>query len=77
MELNPTETAILGFLDETPRNRSAIALLLELNSRSGHLYKAIFRLREFGCIELTEPESPQSRNQKYRITDKGRAAMVR
>ena len=75
--LNPTESTILKFQENAPQSRLAIASLLGLTSRSGHLYKAIFRLRDVGCIELTEPESPQSRSQKYRITEKGRASTVR
>ncbi|MFN5904599.1 MAG: hypothetical protein ACK5A3_00985 [Planctomyces sp.] len=62
--MNPTERTILKFLENAPQPRPAIALLLGLTSRSGHFYKAIFRLRDVGYIELTEPESSQSRNQK-------------
>lgn len=62
--MNPTERTILKFLENAPQPRAAIALLLGLTSRSGHLYKAIFRLRDVGYIELTEPESSQSRKQK-------------
>ena len=76
-KMNPTESTILKFLENAPQSRLAIAVLLGLTSRSGHLYKAIFRLRDVGYVELTEPESPQSRNQKYRITEKGRAGLVR
>ena len=76
-DLNQTEVTILGFLEGTPQNRPAIARHLGLNSRSGHLYKAIFHLREIGYIELTLPDKPQSRNQKYRITEKGRAAIAK
>ena len=76
-ELNQTELTILGFLENTPQNRPAIARQLGLTGRSGHLYKAIFHLREIGCIELTLPDKPQSRNQKYRITEKGRTAIAK
>jgi len=75
-KLNPTESTILKFQENTPQPRLAIALLLGLTSRGGHLDTVIFRLRDVGYIELTEPESRQSRNQKYRITEKGRASIV-
>ena len=73
--LNQTEISILSFLDDGPQNRLAIAKQLGLKSRSGHLYKAIQKLRDLKCVELTIPDKPQSRNQKYRITEKGRAAI--
>jgi ATP-dependent DNA helicase RecG len=72
-ELTETETRVLRIVQDQPQRRPAIANQLGLQSRSGHLYKAIDHLRKLGLIELTIPEKPQSKNQKMRITGKGHA----
>ncbi len=69
--LADAELAILRFLEAGLRSRPAIAEHLGLKSRSGHLYKSLHHLREIGFIELTLPDKPQSRNQRYKITQKG------
>jgi len=71
-ELTETEAHIVRFVEKQPKSRPEIAIQLGLKSRSGHLYKAIDHLRSLGFIELTIPDKPQSKNQKMRITDKGR-----
>jgi len=73
-ELTETERRILVHLTTVPRNRPELAEFLGVKSgRSGHLKRAMERLRELGLAELTIPDRPQSRNQKMRITEKGRA----
>lgn len=72
-ELTKTEARVLGFIQNQAKTRPEIAGHLGLKSRSGHLYKAIDHLRNLGYIELTIPDKPQSKNQKMRITEKGRA----
>ena len=47
------------------------------SKRSGHLSKTMERLRKLGLAELTIPDKPQSRNQKMRITDNGRAWLAK
>jgi DNA-binding PadR family transcriptional regulator len=59
------------------RSRPEIAEHLGLKSRSGHLYKSIDHLRNLGFIELTIPDKPQSRNQRMRLTEKGKAWLAR
>jgi ATP-dependent DNA helicase RecG len=73
IDLTDTEASILVFVSSQPRGRPAIAEHLGLKSRSGHLYKSIDHLRSLGLAELTLPDKPQSRNQKMRITEKGKA----
>ena len=72
-ELAETEARVLGFVESQPRSRPEIAEHLGLKSRSGHFYKAIDHLRNLGLLELTIPDKPQSKNQKMRITESGRA----
>jgi len=76
-ELTDTESRVLNFLSSLPQSRPEIAAYLGLKSRSGHLYKAISHLRNLELIELTIPGKPQSRNQKMRITELGRASLSR
>jgi hypothetical protein len=39
---------------------------------TGALNRTVKQLFEEGLIEMTTPENPNSRLQKYRLTDKGR-----
>lgn len=75
-ELSETEAQVLTFISDEPRGRPDIAKHLGLKSRSGHLYKAISHLRNRGFLEFTIPDKPQSKNQKMRITDTGRARLA-
>jgi DNA-binding PadR family transcriptional regulator len=57
-----------------PLSSAEIATALGHKQLSGNLRKALPRLREAGLVEYTIPESPNSRLQKYRLTEKGKAA---
>ncbi|MEX1028000.1 MAG: RNA-binding domain-containing protein [Candidatus Paceibacterota bacterium] len=72
-DLTETELKVLWFLRNEPQSRAAIAEYLGLKSRSGHLYRSIDHLRGVGLAELTIPDKPQSKHQKMRITDEGKA----
>ena len=56
--------AELGFNDLTDT--------IGINSRRKYLRNVITPAIEAGLIERTIPDKPTSRNQKYRLTDKGR-----
>lgn len=43
---------------------------------SGELHKQVKRLRESGLIEMTNPEQPGSRMQKYHLTESGAAMLA-
>jgi ATP-dependent DNA helicase RecG len=56
-------------------SRNGIAAALGHKQLSGNLRKALPDMREAGLIQYTIPEKPNSRLQKYRLTDKGRALL--
>lgn len=63
---------ILAACAKQPLSSSEIAIALGHKKLSGNLRKALPRLKKAGLLEYTIPEKPNSRLQKYRLTDRGR-----
>ena len=65
---------LLAVLDDTPElSSSELMSRLELNHRASFRNTYLGPALVSGCVEMTDPDSPRSPAQKYRLTEKGRA----
>ena len=59
------------------RSTSELLILLGIRSRGDLYTRFLLPALQQGLIEYTIPDKPQSRLQKYRLTDKGREVGIR
>ena len=75
ISLNNTERKILSLCKVRAAGRKEILAELGYSKLVGSVRLALGRLKELHLLELTIPGKPNSRNQRYRITDKGRQVL--
>lgn len=71
LELTATQIAVLTSLQHQTLSRREIFAAIGLNSDSRSFRRHIKPLMEAGLIAMTIPDKPNSRLQKYRLTDSG------
>ena len=72
VELSETDKKIISLLDTQTLGQSQIMALLGYTTRTGNFKRALERLSALALIEMTIPDKPNSRLQKYRLTEKFR-----
>ena len=77
VELSETEQKILRVLEAGPKSLPEIAGDLGYQGRTGNLRKALEKLGHENFVGLTLPGTPRSKNQKRRLTAKGRQFLDR
>jgi DNA-binding PadR family transcriptional regulator len=66
---------ILQACAKQPLSSGEIATALGHKTLSGNVRKALPALRDAGLLEYTISDKPQSRLQKYRLTEKGKQVL--
>jgi len=67
---------ILNCLKNEPLGARDAMQSLGLRHRPTFLYDYLQPAMDAGLVEMTQPESPKSPTQKYRLTAKGKAALL-
>ena len=73
---SPLAAKLVWLLAEGPLGKAALAQALGHASVSGELNKQVTRLLAQMLIEMTLPDKPNSRLQKYRLTERGQAMLT-
>lgn len=75
VELTENALAMLESLQNKALSRRELFMVIRLNDDSRAFKRHIGPLLSHGFIEMTVPDKPNSRLQKYRLTEKGAAAI--
>lgn len=66
------ELKLLSACAQNPKNSPDLLLIIGYRSRTGNFKKALSRLLSQRLLEMTNPQKPRAKNQRYRITLRGR-----
>jgi Fic family protein len=77
VELSKTQLALLRFLENQRLSRRELFAAIEMKGDSRSFKRHIEPLLTERFIEMTIPDKPNSKLQKYRLTDKGRTAILK
>jgi len=77
VELSGIQLAVLKAFENKSLSRKEIFAAIRMNSDSRSYRRNIEPLLAGGLIEMTVPEKPNSRLQKYRLTDSGKTVIGR
>lgn len=75
--LSFVEQRILQACSKAPQSTPSLLAVLEYRSRTGNFKAALRRLLEIDALQMTLPDKPRSKSQKYRLTRKGSAVLNR
>lgn len=66
------ELKLLAACAQEPKSTPDLLKILGYRSRTGNYKKALSRLLSRGFLDMTNPEKPRAKNQRYRIASRGR-----
>jgi len=72
LTLSPIEIAILDACSKGPRKIRELLAVADTSSKTGHFRRTLNKLLNSKFIAMTIPDRPRSKNQQYRLTEKGR-----
>jgi predicted HTH transcriptional regulator len=74
--LTVVERNLLAGCQHGPKTAKDLLVVVGYKNRTGNFKRSLTKLIETRLLELTMPDKPNSRFQKYRLTDKGRAKLA-
>jgi transcriptional regulator with XRE-family HTH domain len=74
--INRTEIRIMDACSSTSRTAPDLQKTLGYKSRTGNVSRGLRHLLDAGLLAMTMPSRPRSKNQKYRLTPKGKAYLA-
>jgi len=77
IQITQTEYHLLESCMEDAKNQREMLKILDYSRRTGNFINSVKHLLELGLLEMTIPDKPRSKNQKYRITESGRDFLKR